>query len=56
MAQLQMATLKFNLEAGYMKIFSPVSEHSNSAKRVEKIDFLWYFSSLTKIFLFSSLF
>ena len=33
-----MATSKFDLAAGYMKIFSPGSEHSNSAKRVEKIN------------------
>ena len=51
-----MATLKFNLEAGYMKSFSPGSEHSSSAKRVEKIDILWYFSSRTKIYDFLACF
>ena len=45
-----MATSKFDLEAGYMKIFSPGSENSNSAKRVEKIDITWYFSSWTESF------
>ena len=30
-----MATSKFNLEAGYMKIISPGSEHSCLAKQVK---------------------
>ena len=51
-----MATWKFNLEAGYMKIISPVSEHSYSAKRVDKIDIPWYFSSLTENFYFLACF
>ena len=33
-----MATSKFNLEAGYMKIISPGSEHFCSVKQVDKID------------------
>ena len=45
-----MATSKFDLEAGYMKIFSPGSENSNSAKGVERIDITWYFSSRTENF------
>ena len=51
-----MATSKFNLEAGYIKIISPESEHSCSANRVNEIDITWYFSSRTEKFLFSNLF
>ena len=51
-----MATSKFNLEAGYMKIISPGSEHSCSAKRVDKIDITWYFSSQTENFYFLACF
>ena len=47
-----MATSKFNLEAGYMKIISPGPEHSCSTKRVVKIDITWYFSSRTENFFF----
>ena len=47
-----MATSKFNLEAGYMTIISPGSEHSCSAKRVGKTNIIWYFSSWTKTFYF----
>ena len=49
---MQMATSKFNLETGYMKIFSPWSEHSSSVKQVEKIDITWCFSSRTENFYF----
>ena len=45
-----MATSKFDLLAGYLKIFSPGSENCNSAKRVEKNDIIWYFSSRTENF------
>ena len=51
-----MATSKFNSEAGYMKIISPGSEHSCSAKRVDKIDIRWYFSSQTENFYFLAYF
>ena len=51
-----MATSKFNLEAGYMKIISPGSEHSCSAKRVDRIDITWYFSSRTENFYFLACF
>ena len=51
-----MAISKFNLEAGYMKIISPASEHSFSAKQVEKIDITWYFSSQTENFYFLACF
>ena len=47
-----MAISKFNLEAGCMKIISPGSEHSCLAKRVDKIDITWYFSSGTENFYF----
>ena len=47
-----MATSKFNLEADYMKTFSSGSENSNSAKRVEKVDITWYFSSRSEKFYF----
>ena len=47
-----MATSKFNLEGGYIKIFSPGSEHSCSAKGVDQIDITWYFSSRTESFYF----
>ena len=40
-----MATSKFNLGVDYMKTFSPGSENSSSAKRVEKFDITWSFSS-----------
>ena len=43
-----MATSKFDLGAGNIKIFSPGSENSNLAKLVEKIDLIWYFSSRTE--------
>ena len=39
-----MATSKFNLDAGYINIFSPGSENYNSAKRVGRIDIRLYFS------------
>ena len=45
-----MTTSKFDLGAGYMDTFSTGSENSNSAKRVEKIDTIWYFSSRTENF------
>ena len=47
-----MAISKFNLEDGYMKIISPRSEHSCSAKQVGKIDITWYFSSWTENYYF----
>ena len=47
-----MPTSKFNLKAGYIKIFSPGSEHTSSVKRVEKIDITWIFSYRTEIFYF----
>ena len=47
-----MAASKFNLEADYMKIISPRSENPSSAKRVDKIDVTWYFSSRTENFYF----
>ena len=43
-----MASSKFNLEAGYMNFISLGSEHSCSAKRVDKIDITWCFSSRTE--------
>ena len=51
-----MATSKFNLEAGYMRIISPGSEHSCSAKRVDRIDITWYFSYWTEKFYFLACF
>ena len=42
--------------AGYMKIFSPGSESSSSAKRVEKLDIAWYFSFGTENFCFLACF
>ena len=51
-----MATSKFNLQADYMKIFNSGSENSNSAKRVEKVDIAWYFSSRTENFYFLACF
>ena len=51
-----MSISKFNLEADFMKIFSPESEHSSSAKRVENIDITWYFSSRTENFYFLACF
>ena len=35
-----------------MKIFSPGSKSSSSAKRVEKLDIAWYFSFGTENFVF----
>ena len=45
-----MPTSKFDLGAGYMKIISLGSENSKQAKRVEKVDIVWYFSSRIKNF------
>ena len=51
-----MATSEFNLESGYMKIVSPGSEHSCSAKGIDEIDITWYFSSRTENFYFLAYF
>ena len=51
-----MATSKFKIEADYVVIFNSGSENSNSAKRVEKVDITWYFSSRTKNFYFLACF
>ena len=51
-----MTTSKFDLGLGYMDTINAGSENSNSAKRVEKIDTISYFSSRTEHFYLLSFF